>query len=320
MPDQSRSEFPSVAFTLRQVECFVAIAESGTISRAASRLHSSDSAVADALSAMERALGAPLFSRQRSRGVTLTSDGLSILPIARRMLVDAEELAVAVGRDPASVVGPVRIGAVNTLAPVVLPRLIVAMRERFPGVRLEYRTGDQPHLLAAMANAELDCVATFDIGVPPELHRRALLTTRACIVLSAADPLAAEPALPLERLADAPMVLLDIESSRTHTLELMSSRGITPRIAFRTENYELCRSLVGRGLGYTLLMSRDIAPRTWDGSEVVFVDIEPKPRDVDVLLTWRAEVRPPRLSALIETASHVCRDMAMADSTAEPGN
>ena len=67
----------------------------------------------------------------------------------------------------------------------------------------------------------------------------------------------------------------------------MSSAGITPRIAFRTDNYELCRSLVGRGLGYTLLMWRDTPRETWDGGEVVFLPIHPTPREVSVLALWR---------------------------------
>lgn len=299
---------PPAPFTLRQVECFVAIAELGSISRAAARLHASDSAVADALTSMERTLRASLFNRRRSRGTTLTSDGLAILSIAHRMLADAEELSAAVGRDPASVVGPVRVGAVSTLAPVIIPRLIVAMRERFPGVRVDYRIDDQPNLVQAMANSELDCLVTFDIDVPPELHRCALLVTRASIVLAADHPLATQTTLALERLATEPMILLDIESSRTHTLELMSSRGVTPRIAYRTDNYELCRSLVGRGLGYSLLMNRETAGTTWDGSEVCFIPIVPEPREVAVFLCWRASARPPRLSALIETAADVRPD------------
>ncbi|MGO1975467.1 MAG: LysR family transcriptional regulator [Propionibacteriaceae bacterium] len=310
-------DLPTAPFTLRQVECFVAIAEADSISRAATRLHASDSAVADALTSMERALGTTLFNRRRSRGVTLTSDGLAILQIARRMLADAEELAAAVGRDARSVVGPVRVAAVSTLAPVIIPRLTVAMGKQYPGVRVDFRTGDQPELLTAMANAELDCLVTFDIDVPPELRRRTLLTTRACVVLPVGHRLAESSAITLEELAEEPMVLLDIESSRIHTLELMSSRGITPRIALRSANYELCRSLVGAGLGYTLLMYREIATRTWDGSEVRFIPIHPAPRAVDILVTWRSPSISPRLEALIRTAVEVCRDLPGGPSTGD---
>lgn len=318
-PSPARAAASAAPFTLRQVECFIAVAESGTISAAAERLRASDSAVADAVSAMERTLGATLFHRRRSRGATLTSDGLAILPIAHRILADAEELSTAVGRDPSVVLGPVRVGAISTLAPLLLPRLILEMRERYPAVRVEYRSADQPSLITALAQAELDCMITFDIDVPPELHRRSLMHTQARVIVGEEHPLAAASAVSLDQLAAEPMVLLDIESSRIHTLELMSSRGVTPRIAHRTDNYELCRSLVGRGIGYSILMSREISPRTWDGSRVVALPIEPAPRDVAVLVTWQTPVPSPRLTTFIATAVELFADSAMADSTAQSG-
>jgi DNA-binding transcriptional LysR family regulator len=306
-------------FTLRQVECFVAVAESGTISAAADLLRASDSAVADSLSAMERTLGVILFHRRRSQGATLTSDGLAILPIAHRMLADAEELGAAVGRDPSVVLGPVRVGAIATLAPLVLPRLILEMSEKYPAVRVEYRSADQPSLITAMAQGELDCMITFDIDVPPELQRRPLLHTQAQVIVGEQHPLAGASSVSLDQLAAEPMILLDIESSRIHTLELMSSRGVTPRITHRTDNYELCRSLVGRGIGYSLLMSRDLSPRTWDGGRVVALPIDPAPRDVAVLVTWQTPTPSPRLVAFISTSAEIFAGRAMGHSPVLPG-
>jgi len=310
---------PSAPFTLRQVECFIAVAESGTITAAAERLRASDSAVADSLTAMERTLGATLFHRRRSRGATLTSDGLAILPIAHRMLADAEELSTAVGRDPSVVLGPVRVGAIATLAPLLLPRLILEMGQKYPAVRVEYRSADQPSLITAMAQAELDCMITFDIDVPPELQRQRLMHTQAKVIVGEEHPLAMASAVSLDQLAAEPMVLLDIESSRIHTLELMSSRGVTPRITHRTDNYELCRSLVGRGIGYSILMSRDISSHTWDGGRVVTLAIDPAPRDVAVLMAWRTPTPSPRLTAFIATAVDLFAGSAMANSPAQAG-
>jgi DNA-binding transcriptional LysR family regulator len=306
-------------FTLRQVECFIAVAESGTISAAAELLRASDSAVADSLSAMERTLGVILFHRRRSQGATLTSDGLAILPIAHRMLADAEELGAAVGRDPSVVLGPVRVGAIATLAPLVLPRLILEMAERYPAVRVEYRSADQPSLITAMAQGELDCMITFDIDVPPELQRRRLLHTQARVIVGEQHPLAGASSVSLDQLASEPMILLDIESSRIHTLELMSSRGVTPRITHRTDNYELCRSLVGRGIGYSLLMSRDLSPRTWDGGRVVALPIDPAPRDVAVLVTWQTPTPSPRLVAFIATSAEIFAGRPMGHSPIKAG-
>ncbi|QZY50618.1 LysR substrate-binding domain-containing protein [Leucobacter tenebrionis] len=306
--DLSR-RLPSLPFTLRQIECFLAVADSGSISGAAAALHASDSAVSDALTAMERALGASLFKRQRSRGATLTSDGLTILPLARRIVTDGAELTASVGREQSSIVGPVRIGLINTLASLILPRLLIATRQNYPGVHIEYRTGDLGTMLSAAEGAELDLVVTFDIEVPPEYERVALTTTEAMLVVSEEHPLASRDSVDLSEVAEEPMIMLDIAASRTHTLEIMSSRGITPRIAHRTADYELCRALVGRGLGYTLLMRRNVSPETWDGRRVVYLPIVPAPRPVEVLVAWPQNPLPPRVAAVVDCAKQLRGEM-----------
>lgn len=316
MIDDDRQELaparqaPPLPFTFRQLECFLAVAESGSISRAAARMRASDSAVADSITAMERSLGVELFRRQRSRGATLTSDGLTILPIARRILTDGAELGASVGRHSHAIVGPVRIGLGGTLASLILPQLLTMTMQEHPGIHIDYRTGDLTTLLDAAERAELDLIVTFDLDVPPEYQRVSLGTTQAMLVVAEDHPLAALDAVPLEMVAEEPMVLLDIVASRIYTLEIMSSRGITPRIVHRTPDYELCRSLVGRGLGYTLLMKRNVSTETWDGRRVVYLPLDPPPRPVDVLVTWPHSPIPPRVAAVVACAKRLRSEVA----------
>lgn len=308
---ESSQKLPAVPFTIRQLECFIATAECGSITAAAVALHASDSAVSDSISAMERALNAQLFKRHRSRGATLTSDGLTILPIARQIASHGAELAASVGRDQAAVVGPVRVGLINTLASVVLPRLLINTKQRHPGIHIEHRTGDLPELLEAIDRGELDLIVSFDIEVPPEFHRASLTTTEAMLVVSSEHPLAEKEEISLSDVADEPMIMLDIVASRMHALEIMSSRGVNPRIAHRTSDYELCRALVGRGLGYTLLMRRHVSPETWDGRRVVYIPLSPRPRPVDVLVAWPHNPLPPRIAAVVESAKLLSEDLAI---------
>ncbi|MBP1326512.1 DNA-binding transcriptional LysR family regulator [Leucobacter exalbidus] len=298
-PLSSAAKTPPLPYTLRQLECFLAVAASGSIARAAVALNASDSAVSDSITALERALDAELFRRKRSRGATLTSDGITIVPIARRILTEGAELSASVGHELSAVVGPVRIGVIGTLASVILPRLIVATQRTYPGIHIEYRTGDLESLLTATNSGELDLVVTFDIGVPPEYPRIPITTTQAMLVVAAGHPLATRGTVSLAEVAHEPMVLLDIVASRTHTLELMSTQGITPRIQHRTTDYELCRALVGRGLGYTLLMRRDLTTEAWDGSRLAYLNIDPPPRATQILMVWPHNPIPPRVTAVL---------------------
>lgn len=304
---------PSLRFTLRQVECFLAVAQYGSIARAAESLPASESTVSDAISTMEQSLETELFRRQRSRGATLTSDGIAVLPLARRMIADGAELTAAVGRDVSSIAGPVRIGCLNTLASHVLPRLIVEVQKHFPGVEVHFQIDDFATAKQELDSADLDLVIAFDNVVPPEFESMVIARTEPMLVVSASHPLAAREYVNLTEIADEPMVLFDVLSSRFHTMEVMSAQGVRPRIQYRTSDYELCRSLVGQGLGYSLLMRRVLLPDTWDGQQVAYLPIKPRPRPVEALLAWPPGAVPPRVRAVVDCMSviseHVAQDM-----------
>lgn len=312
---------PSLRFTLRQVECFLAVAQHGSISRAAEILRASESTVADAVSGIERGLGTELFRRQRSRGVTLTSDGRTVLPLARRMLADGAELSSCVGNDVSTIAGPVRIGCLNTLASHVLPRLIVEVARRYPGIDIEYQIDDFATTLQERDTAELDLVVAFDNVVPPEYKSITIATTEPMLVVAADHPLATRDSVDLTAVENEPMVLFDVLSSRFHTMEVMSARGVRPRIQHRTSDYELCRSLVGRGLGYSLLMRRTIEARTWDRQHVAYLHIEPRPRPVEARLAWPSGPVAHRVQAVIEcmqtVASEIAHDMGHSETSSD---
>ncbi|MGO2110177.1 MAG: LysR substrate-binding domain-containing protein [Pseudoclavibacter sp.] len=308
---------PRGDFTFRQLECFAAVAEAGSIAGAAAGLHASESAVADAVTAFERAVGAQLLLRRRSRGVTLTSAGQAALPLAKDLLARASELSLTVaGSGDSSLRGPVRVGVLGTLAPSILPMLIREFTELHPEVEIRFALADQDELAERLTDGDLDLAFAYDIDFSPEFSRVVLHQTRADLVVSADHRLADEAEVDLRDVADEPMVLLDIAPSRQHALELMSALGVTPRIKYRTANYDLCRGLVGRGLGYSLLMARRFTPVTWDGSNVVNLRIRDMPRSIGVIAAWRPGPQPRRVTALVEFSRDVVSELIRLDDEA----
>lgn len=308
--------FPSSPFTLRQLECFIAVADTGSILGAAELLHSSGTAVSEAVTALERSLGAKLFHRRRARGAVPTSDGLAILPLARQVHADSLALSHAVGSSLDALSGPVRVGVADPLPGLVLPRVIAETAERFPKIRLVYRTGDLTDLLRRIEAHELDFLITYDLDIPPEYERRRLVDTQAMLVVSADHRLAGRESVRIEELEGEPMVLLDNATSRAHTLELLRSRGVTPSIAHRSSDYELCRSLIGRGLGYGLFMRRTMTIDTWDGGRLAYVPLTPAPRTVHLLAAWPRGPLPPRVLAVVDLAVELGRKVRLTPPSA----
>src|SRR5262249_44666592 len=122
------------AFTLRQVQYAVAVAESLSFRRAAELCHVSQPSLSAQLAQLEQALGVRPFRRDR-RPLPLTAAGKEILERARRLLLEADDLidAAKCAGDPLA--GTLRIGVIPTISPYLLPAATPAIRAAYPQQR-----------------------------------------------------------------------------------------------------------------------------------------------------------------------------------------
>ena len=142
---------------LRQLATFTAVAEEGSFTRAASRLHVVQSAVSASVRALERELGVTLFDRSTHR-VELSAAGRALLPEARRTLEAASAARDAVDELTGVLGGTVRLGAMLAQpAPVIsVPRLLADLRARHPGIDVELEVGTSSAHAEALRRGRLD--------------------------------------------------------------------------------------------------------------------------------------------------------------------
>lgn len=293
-------------FTLRQLAYLVAVADSGTIVAAARRLHLSPSALADALGDLDDAVGAHLTVRRRAQGVSLTSAGAMVVQRARLLLAAAQELSLALSGEPGELVGPITIGCYPTLAPTVLPPLLRDFGERHPRVELHIVETTHDQLEGRIETGEIDLAFVYDSFVPGHPRRERLFALRAHVLLAADDPLAGRRTVRLEELVERDLILLDAPPAGDHTRSLFESRGLSPRVRHRTTSFEAVRTLVGRGLGYAVLVQRTANHVTYEGYPVVTTEISPPVDPVGIDVIWSATVEPPeRVRALIAFAHSI---------------
>ncbi|SDR77284.1 LysR family transcriptional regulator [Agrococcus carbonis] len=290
-------------FTLRQLSFLVCAADEGTVAGAAARLHVSSSAVSDALSELERALDAQLTVRRRARGLTLTTTGAEVVARARALLADARELEASLRGEPGELVGPITIGCYPTLAPTVLPPLLQRFGRAHPRVELDILEATHDRLEGRLESGQVDVAFVYDTLVPGQPRRARLFSLPAHVVVAADDPLADDGSVRLEELAERDLILLDAPPSSEHTLSLFAARGLTPRIRHRVQSYEAVRTLVGRGLGYGILVQRPANDASYEGYRVVMLEIAPAVPPVGVDVIWPATREPAeRTRALIDFA------------------
>jgi DNA-binding transcriptional LysR family regulator len=295
-------------FTLRQLGYLLAVAETGSISAAAGRLHVTQTAVGSALTDLEHALGAQLLVRRRAHGAVLTPAGQYVCDRARGLLADAAELESSALDAGATLRGPVALGCYSTIAVTLIPPILTGFAEAHPEVALDFVADQQAPLEAGLLAGELDAALLYDMNLPLGLATRTLFETRVYALLPAGHRLAGRGAVPLAALADDPLVFLDLHPSGEHTLAVFRAAGVEPRIRYRTTDFELTRSLVGRGLGYALLVQRPARDETYEGLAVVAAEITPAPAPVRVVMAWNAAARPTRRAqALMDFAAATLR-------------
>lgn len=281
---------------LRHLHYFLAMSDAGSMSDAAVRLGVSQPTLSTALRDLEKALGVVLFDRSRGRSLILTNVGTALVPETRAMLQHADEFEQHAGHLTSSRAGTVRVGALVTVAPIVLPPLLRAYGDAHPSAPVTLITGDQAELLHAMEARDIDVALTYDLQLDNAFDFRAAVDVPPLALLPADHRLAHRRRVSLRALADDPFVLLDLPLSRDYFTAVFLSADQPMRPAMRATDAFLLRSLVAAGFGYSIV---NLVPRgsvTAGGGEVCHV---PLADDVPGLRLGVARLRaspasPPR--------------------------
>ena len=239
---------------LRHLVAMAAVADHGTISRAAEVLGYTQSAVSQQIAALERVVGAPVFDRPGGpRPLTRTPAGDVLLIHARTVLAqlrmaEADVRAVVAGEQ-----GTLRVGTVQSVGTRVLPDVLRRFHGDRPGVQVTLRESHDPReLLALVASGDLD-VTFCELPLPegPWRHREVLVDPFV-LLAPAGSPEASLPAVGKAEIVDLPLIGYrnDACASNHGILEAM---GRQPLYVFQSDDNTTIQGCVGAGLGYALV-------------------------------------------------------------------
>lgn len=294
-------------FTFRQLELFAVLPEHTTLGSAAQQLHISESALSHAISELEAAVGEQLCIRRKARGMHLTPTGRHFAKRAGELLRDASALVDGLGELRGELKGPVSLGCYTGLASNVLPAVLEGMAGLHPDVEISITVGDHSELLPALENGTLDTAIVYDIGLPADVERTVIYRTEVMAVLGASDSLAEEVDVDLEDLATKPLIMLNTAPSTDYTQLMFAQRGLKPNMGAVVPQIDLVRAMVGRGLGYSLLMSRpNQIPVSSEGKGIVTRHLRPRAGQTSVVAVWpKATVLTARAQAVVQHAVEV---------------
>ena len=191
---------------LRALEYFVAAAEERHFTRAAARVHVSQSGLSAAIKSLEAELHAELFDRT-TRRVQLTTAGAALLPEARRALAAARAGAEAVDAVQGLQRGTVAIGVMQQMVLIELPNILARYHRRYPDIELRLRQAAAADLHRLLLDGELDLA----VASPPEprdsrLTAVELFRTPLVLACRADDPLAQRRSISVKQLHGRNMI------------------------------------------------------------------------------------------------------------------
>lgn len=278
---------PQISYSLRQLRYFAAAVEHGRLSAAARRLRISQSAISEAVKALEEGFGSQLLMRDNATGISLTPAGTRFHRHALRLLREASQFEAGALADTDALTGEVDIACSSILSPFYMPRIMAEFQRRHPGVRLNLVERLPDGLKAALTRGEVDVAITYDFQLGTNVDYQPMISRLAPrIVLPARHRLAGQRRISLAALVSEPFILLDFPPSDEYFLGLFEALRLAPQIAHRSRSLELVRGLVGQGLGYSVLMTRPAGDVAYDGSPVVARPLtEPTP-PVSLVIAW----------------------------------
>ncbi|MGH2891702.1 MAG: LysR family transcriptional regulator [Solirubrobacteraceae bacterium] len=240
---------------LRQLAHFLAVAEASHFTRAASRVHLTQSSLSSSIRALERELGSDLFVRS-TRRVELTEAGRALLPAAQRAVAAAEDGRDAVAGVRGLVRGQLAIGVIQTVGPVNIPALLARYHRRHRAVALRLHHAGVASLVHRTADGELE-LAIVDQPLGPQANRvraQSIGTESLLLGVAAHDPLAHHGRMRLIDLSDRSFVEYRPDSSLRASIDrVCHAAGLQRHVVCEVDAMPDLVELVALGVGISLL-------------------------------------------------------------------
>ena len=243
-----------------RLAALVAVAEAGSITRAAERLGYSPPALSQQLAKLERETGATLLVRSH-RGARLTDAGELLVARARRVLDEMEQARHELARLTGLSGGTLRLGTFQTAGTHLLPPVLSAFRRAHPDVELSVANYEPPDGVTAVAAGEVDLALTHTyepadpVSLPASVRAEPVLVEELVLVTAPGHVLADGAArLPLAGLAGQPLISMAPDHPPRQGVEAALARaGATPAVRVESPVYALVCALVSAGLGVAVV-------------------------------------------------------------------
>lgn len=238
---------------LHQLRYFVTVVEAGGFSRAAARLHVAQPSLSQQIAKLEQELGQPLLDRL-PRGVVPTEAGRRFYHRARRILAEIADAARCVADCREAIEGRIVVGAIPTIAPGLLPRLLAAFASQHPKVEVEVVEEVTERLLQRLDEGQIDLALVSSVEIQTAVHCESLGRETLGALLPARHPLARRDTLRWQDLTgQKALVLSELHCLGRQVNEFCKARDVRWQVWFQAAHLGTILEMVVHGIGVSLV-------------------------------------------------------------------
>lgn len=266
---------------------FIETADAGSLSRAARQLGLSQPSLTGQVQRLEQSLGAELFERH-GRGVRLTEAGQALYPRARRLLEEMRAAEDAVRREGAMAASTLRVGAIPTVAPYLMPAALTRWRLRDTTTRVELREDYSAVLARALHDGSLDVAVAALPYAFDGLATEVLGVDRLLVAVPSTHSAARAGRITLTQLHDSPAITLDpMHCLGEQVAGFCSSRQVLPSVVCRSAQLATVLELVGAGVGVSIVPA--LAAARHNTPQCVYVPLDGHTLQREIVAVWRRD-------------------------------
>ena len=305
--------------TLTELRYIVAVARERHFGRAADACFVSQPTLSVAVRKLEEELNTQIFERTNTE-VSMTSLGALIVDQAQRVLEEANSLKHLAmhGQDPLS--GPLRLGAIYTIAPYLLPSLVRIARKRLPNTPLFLEENYTVRLLEILRQGALDCLVLAEPFTSTGLNQIDLYDEPFLVAVPKGHPWEFRTSIPHRELKEQNTLLLGTGNCfRDHVLGVCpelnrfgSGATLGEQRSFEGSSLETIRQMVASGIGISVMPRTSVADPEATDQLIRYIPFEDPIPTRRICLVWRKSF--PRAAAMEELAK-VIRESALPGVT-----
>ena len=286
-------------YTLRQLDTFLEVVRTGSVSRAADKLHVTQPAVSMQLRQLEDSLGIPLLE-VAGRRVRLTEAGRDVEQCAAAAIARLKELDDLVAGHRGLKKGKVALAVVST-AKYFMPMLLVRFRAMFPEIAISLQIHNRESILKLLARNEVDLIIMGRVPGNLDCCSQEFATNPMGIICAPGHPLSRRRSADLSVLQGQQFVVREQGSGTRSTMQqLFDEHGIVPEIVMEMPSNESIKQAVMAGMGMSFLSLRTVRNELAAG-HLALVDIVGLP----VVRQWYVtHLNAKRLSPAADALKH----------------